>query len=84
MFVPDQKEPWISIYTKKLDSVWLQVTGPVGQVPLGRIADIGHEPTVKMLDNEREVARMSLRSIEEVQSMELETFLKEHRTLLTV
>ncbi len=84
MFVPDQKEPWISIYTKKLDSVWLQVTGPAGQVPLGRIADIGHEPTVKMLDDEREVARMSLRSIEEVQSLELETFLKEHRTLLTV
>ena len=84
MFVPDQKEPWISIYTKKLDSVWLQVTGPAGQVPLGRIADIGHEPTVKMLDDDREVARMSLRSIEEVQSMVLETFLREHRSLLTV
>jgi len=83
VFVPEQKEPWLSIQTKKLESVGLQVSGPAGQVPLGRIADIGYEPTIKMLDNQREIARMSFRSIEEVQDDALEEFLTEHRSLLT-
>ncbi len=83
LFVPDQKEPWVSIQTKKLDAVWLQLTGPAGQVPLGRVADIGHEPVVKTLADNREAVRMCFKSIEEVQAGPLEEFLKEHRGLLT-
>ena len=84
IFVCDQKEPWVSIQTKKLDSVWVQLTGPAGQVPLGRIADIGNDPVVKTIDGNREAVRMSFKSIEEVQSGELEKFLIEHLGLITV
>jgi excinuclease ABC subunit A len=84
VFVPDQKEPWVSIQTKKLDAVHLQVSGPANAVTLGRIAEIGHRPSVKMLDEDREAARLCFRSIEEVQSGLLEEFLTEHRNLLTV
>ena len=84
VFVPDQKEPWASIQTKKVDSVWLQLTGPAGQVPLGRIAEIGQEPVVKVLDDEREAVRLTFKTIDEVQSGDLEEFLIEHRGLLSV
>ena len=83
VFVDDQKEPWVSLQTKKLDAVVLQVNGPAGQVPLGRIASIGNEPVVKMISEEREVVKTSFKSIEEVQTGELEEFLREHRGLLT-
>ncbi len=83
VFVPDQKEPWASIQTKKCDAVWLHLTGPSGGVPLGRIADIGHEPVVKSVDEQRDVIRMSFKTIDEVQSGQLEEFLQEHLGLLS-
>ena len=83
VFVADQKEPWASIQTKKCDALWLQLNGPANQVPLGRIASIGHEPVVKTLENDREAVRLSFRSIDELQSGDLEEFLVEHLGLLT-
>lgn len=83
VFVPDQKEPWVSIQTKKQDAVWLQLTGPAGKVPLGRVAEIGNEPVVKALDTNREAVRTSFQSIDEVQSGLLEEFLIEHRGMLS-
>ena len=78
LFVPDRKEPWATIQTKKCDAVWLQLNGPSGRVPLGRVADIGNNPVVKPLDENRDMIRMSFKSVEEVQSGEFEAFLLEH------
>jgi len=84
VYVPDRKEPWISIHTKKLEAVWFSVSGPAGQVPLGRVANIGSEQMVKMLDDGGEAVRILFKSIEEVQSGQLEEFLIQHRGLLSV
>ncbi len=78
LFVPDQKEPWASIQTKKCDAVWLQLTGPSGRVPLGRVAEIGNDPVVRQLDDQRDAVRMSFKSVEEVQAGAFEEFLLEH------
>ena len=83
VFVPEQKEPWASIQTKKCDALLLHVNGPAGQVPLGKIADIGHEPIVKMVDAEKEIVKLTFNSIEQLQTGELESFLSEHLEQLT-
>ena len=50
VYVPGQKEPWAAVQTKKLDAVYLTLTGPKGCFALGRVTGLGHEP---QLDGER-------------------------------
>ena len=78
VFVPGQKEPWASIQTKKCDALWLQLTGPRNCVQLGRIADIGERPTIKSVDDDRDVVRTSFTSLEQLHDQDLEDFLNEH------
>ncbi len=78
VFVPDQKEPWASIQTKKTDALWLQLTGPRNHVALGRIAKLGDQPTIKTINAERDVVRMSFATVDQVQSPKLAEFLQEH------
>ena len=78
LYVPEQKEPWASIQTKKNDAVWLQLTGPKGAAALGRIAAFAREPSVRPLGGNRDVVRLALQSVEEVQDDQLADFLYEH------
>ena len=77
VFVPNQKEPWVSIQTKKPDGLWLQVSGPKDSVTVGRVADIGDTPSITTKEN-LDVLRMSFKDIEQVSNDELEVFLTEH------
>ena len=46
LYVPNQKEPWASIQTKKSEALWLHLTGPKNSIPLGRVASLSKNPTV--------------------------------------
>jgi excinuclease ABC subunit A len=78
VFLPGQEHPWASMQTKKCDGVWLQLTGPVGRVPLGRISGLGHHPAVKRIDRGRDAVRMAFRTVDDVQSADFQQFLREH------
>ncbi len=77
VFLPQQKEPWASIQTKKPDGVWLQLAGPKDGVTVGRVADLADAPTVTSR-NELDVVRMRISNYEQADSEQLKKFLVEH------
>jgi excinuclease ABC subunit A len=77
--IPGQSAPWVSLQTKKCDAVWIQLTGPAGNIPLGRIADIGNSPSVRPLGDGLEAVRIAFSSVDQVNDPEFETLLMEHR-----
>jgi len=77
VFVPEQKEPWASISTKKSDALWLQISGPKESISLGSVVDIVEEPTVTTLDS-RDILRMNFNDAEQVAEPEFMQFLKKH------
>ncbi len=81
VYLPQQKEPWVSIQTKKPDAVWLQVSGPKDTVTAGRVADIADSPTISSKTNV-DVVRMSFHEISQVENQKLKEFLIEHRARL--
>ncbi len=77
VYLPEQKEPWASIQTKKPDGVWLQLSGPKDGVTVGRVADLADAPTVTSQDK-LDIVRMRLNDVEQVENDELKEFLVEH------
>ena len=43
LYVPEQHEPWAAVQTKKLDAVYLHLTGPKGRFAQGRITGLGFD-----------------------------------------
>ncbi len=75
--LPEQKEPLVSIQTKKTDGVWLHVPAPKDSVTAGRVADIAEEATVAA-GKKNDTLKMSFRSVAQVKNKELKKFLEEH------
>ena len=75
--LPEQKEPLVSIQTKKTDGVWLHVPAPKDSVTAGRVADIAEEVTVAS-GGKQDTLKMSFRSVDQVKNKELKKFLEEH------
>ena len=78
IYVPDQKEPWASVQTKKTDAVWLTLTGPKGAATLGRLTPFAREPAVRNLDENKDSVRMCFGNTDEVQEDQFADFLNEH------
>ncbi|MEM7456683.1 MAG: excinuclease ABC subunit A, partial [Planctomycetota bacterium] len=82
VYVPDQKEPWASIQTKKTDALWLKLQGPRDAVSLGRVVDFADEPTMTTKET-RDVLQMRFLDVDQVHNEELKEFLKEHLATVT-
>ena len=70
--LPEQKEPLVSIQTKKTDGVWLHVPAPKDSVTAGRVADIAEEVTVAS-GGKQDTLKMSFRSVDQVKNCLLYT-----------
>ncbi len=78
MYVPEQHEPWAAVQTKKLDAVYLHLSGPKGRFTLGQVTDLGYNPE---LDGQRakiDVIRLKFRTPEDLARGDLQGFLKAH------
>ncbi len=78
VYLPSQKEPWISIQTKKPDAVWMQISGPKDSVTAGQVADFASSATAasaRGLDS----VKMSFHAIDQIENKKFKDFLKEHR-----
>ena len=75
--LPESKEPWAAIQTKKADGVWLQLRGPGDTFSPDQIADIAEDASVETDDN-CETIRMKFKDTDQVNSPELKGFLAEH------
>ncbi len=81
-YVPEQREPWAAVQTKKTDAVYLSLSGPKNRFPLGRVRELG---SARKVDGERpecDVVRLKLRNMDDLSRGDLATFLKEHRASL--
>ena len=77
VFVPEQKEPWVSISTKKSDALWMQISGPKNSLSLGSVVDLAEEPTMTTIDK-RDILRMSFKDPEQVAEPDFKKFLQQH------
>ena len=78
VYVPEQHEPWAAVQTKKLDAVYLHLSGPKGRFTLGQITDLGYNPE---LDGQRpnvDVIRLKFRTPADLARGDLRGFLKRH------
>ena len=82
LYVPQQKEPWASIQTKKTEAVWLHLTGPQNSVPLGRVASLSKNAIVSNAGN-KDVVRLSFDSVDEIANEDLAQFLNEHLSMIS-
>ena len=82
LYLPDRKDPWASIQTKKPDALWLQLSGPKDHVSLGRVADLADDPSVTSKAG-KDVVRINLKHADQLNQPEFKQFLREHHDSLT-
>ena len=82
VYLPGHQEPWAAVQTKKLDAVYLTLTGPKGRFALGRLTGLGREPELDATRPDADLIRLKLATTEEVANPELGRFLKEHKAFV--
>jgi excinuclease ABC subunit A len=78
LYVPQQREAWAAVQTKKLDAVYLHLTGPKGRFAQGRVTGLGFDAQVNGEKTGMDVLRIKFRSTEDLRRGDLAAFLKEH------
>jgi excinuclease ABC subunit A len=78
LMVPGVREPWASIYTKRLAGVDLVLNGPKGAFQLGRVADIGAERSLSTEGENRDQVRTRFVTTDELHDGNLAAFLRVH------
>ncbi len=76
--IPEQREPWVNIQTKKCDALWVHLIGPKNSATLGRIADFAVDPLIAPLGTNREAVRLKIQTLKQLKNPELLQFLSEH------
>ena len=82
LYVPQQREAWAAVQTKKLDAVYLHLTGPKGRFAQGRITGLGFDARVDGEKTSIDVLRIKFRSTEDLRRGDLAGFLREHLAAL--
>ncbi len=78
LYVPEQKEPWAAVQTKKVDGVHLTLLGPKGCITQGRLTALGHDAQWDGQRPDCDLLRMKFRSVDDLHRGGLRAFLKEH------
>jgi excinuclease ABC subunit A len=78
VYVPQQKEPWASVQTKKLDAVYLHLAGPKGRFTLGQITELGYNPRLGGGRPDCDVLHLRFRTTGDLTRGNLAAFLKDH------
>jgi len=82
LYVPPQHEPWAAVQTKKLDGVYLVLTGPKGRFAQGRLAALGLDARVDGSRPGCDLLRIKFRTLDDLHRADLPAFLKEHLAAL--
>ena len=82
LLVPEQREPWATIHTKRPQSVVVQLTGPKGKFAFGRIVELAGQRELDDVRPDRDVIKLHFVSSEHLQRGNLSGFLKEHLSSL--
>ncbi len=82
VFVPEQREPWASLWTKRAAAVELVLAGPRGHFALGRIAELGSEREFVAGKN-RDLVKLRFTSVADLEKGDLWDFVREHLASLS-
>ena len=77
VFVPGQHEPWATVYTKRLQSVDLVLTGPKGKFALGRITELAADREFQA-GSSRDSIKLRFTTTDDSGRGDLRAFLIEH------
>jgi excinuclease ABC subunit A len=77
-YVPAQHEPWAAVQTKKLDAVYLHLSGPKGRFTLGQTTELGYNPEMDGQRSNIDVIRLKFRTPADLARGDLRGFLKKH------
>jgi excinuclease ABC subunit A len=76
--VPEQREPWATIQTKKPHALLLHLIGPKGRFGLGRLLELGADRHLDDARADRDIVRLQFVEEQHLHSGDLEKFLLEH------
>jgi excinuclease ABC subunit A len=75
---PGRREPWASVFTKRLAGVDLILNGPKAAFALGRIAELGADRGLATDDSDRDQLKFRFVTTEDLDRGNLAEFLREH------
>ncbi len=75
--VPGIEHPWVSLFTKQTDDLSLFVNGPKGQIPLGRVLELGREQEIVPRTG-YDAIRLRFCDMADLNTRSLGKFLREH------
>jgi excinuclease ABC subunit A len=78
LYISKQREPWAAVQTKKLDAVYLHLTGPKNRFALGEITNLGHHPELDGSRPHADFIRLKFRTTDDLTKNDLRGFLKRH------
>ena len=76
--VPQQREPWATIQTKKPSALLLHLIGPKGRFGLGRLLELGADRDLDDTRDGHDIVRLQFVEEEHLHRGDLEKFLAEH------
>jgi excinuclease ABC subunit A len=76
--VPQQREPWATIQTKKPHALLLHLIGPKGRFGLGRVVDLGADRDLDDTRPNHDIVRLQFVEEQHLHRGDLEKFLQEH------
>ena len=78
LMVPAQREPWATVFTKRLAAIELVLNGPPGAFPTGRIAKLAAERAVSTNGDNRDQVKLRFVTVDDLHKGDLPDFLAEH------
>jgi excinuclease ABC subunit A len=78
LMVPGGREPWASVYTKRLAGVDMALNGPKGAFQLGGVAELGSARSVSTEGETRDQVKLRFTTTEELHEGNLSAFLRVH------
>ncbi len=78
LMVPEQREPWASIYTKRLAGIDVVLNGPADAFAMGRIAELASHRVIASDGNGRDQVKFRFEAAEDLDQGDFDAFLEEH------
>jgi excinuclease ABC subunit A len=79
LYLKGQRDPWATVVTKRAASLDLILTGPKDGVTLGRLLPLARSRELDNTRPDRDLVKLSFRTLDDLHKGDLLEFLKEHR-----
>jgi excinuclease ABC subunit A len=79
LYLPEQREPWATVITKRAQSLDLALTGPKGCVTLGRLTGLGRDRELDATRASADIVKLRFRTVEDLHKGDVMALLQEHK-----